>query len=312
MSQPCLPVSHKRKRKQDEDKNEEEDVTFDNLDGLDGVEYLSRVVKQASKLPEVFVANDSNYNSQTEQEGSSVKNRPVPIDGSAASLAYLVSHKVSLTPPPSKAYLPQNELWMQSTLDNFQKLRDYLENCKDQGIGGKMTERIPMPPMKERSGWHIFCVGRDEAMGNTGSYFGGEDDIEEVTDNKGEKNGDVPEWKQNIPSAGYDPDVKIVLQMDQVLVRRVLSHLCHYVSEGWSPATEKKCAWLYSLLAKLEKPVHRDDAASLYSLLKRLTQERASIGQDKRVQLARLNTLIVIVVKYFQQGDGKVLESPTS
>ena len=301
MSQPCLPIRRKRGN------NEVEKSGFDDLENIDGAEYLARVVKQAKTFPEFLVA--SKDNNETNEMPKILRDH-IPIEGSAASLSYLISGRASLTPPPTKDHLPKNQAWIEATINNFEKLQTYLENCKKEGIGGKKTDRIPFPQMKDRSGWHIFCVGKDDASGNVNSYFGGEDDDCDANndDTLFEDDADLPEWrKAGIPVDGHSPSVQLLCQMDQVLIRRVLSHLSHYVCEGWSPLTPQRSSWIYALLARLEKPVHRDDAAVLFGLLKVLTLARSKVNADDRDGLSRLNTLIVLIGIYYEQGGGVVM-----
>ncbi len=290
--QPCLQVPRRRKR-QDED----EKVDFNNMDieSMDANEYLSAVVQEASALPDVFVAGGVSKAKPAEQHYKD----HVPIDGSAASLSYLTSKQTAVVPPPTAQHAPPNQEWVDMTLTNFSELRSYLDRCHEQGVGGKGTKRMPVPSLRDRSGWHVFCVGLDEARGNTGCYF----DEDEQSDN--EKNEDeCPELRNNLPQEGYIPSVQLLLQMDQVMVRRVLSHLVHYVQDGWSAGSKQRSAWLYALLARLDRPIHRDDAATLYGLLKDMTLTRANlkVSQDNQEELARLNTLIAIIGLYFEQG----------
>ena len=64
-------------------------------------------------------------------------------------------------------------------------------------------------------------------------------------------------------------------------------------------------AWIYDLLARLEKPIHRDDAAMLFGLLKALTRSRSKqIQPDEKKNLAKLNVLILLIGVYFEQGGG--------
>lgn len=288
--QPCLPVPRRRKR-QDED----EKVDFNNIESMDANEYLSAVVQEASALPDFFVA-DADTAEPVQQED--YKDH-VPIDGSAASLSYLTSKYTEIVPPPTAQHAPPSQEWVDMTLTNFSELRSYLDHCHEQGVGGKGTERTPVPPLRDRSGWHVFCVGGDEARGNTGCYF---EEDEESDDEKNEV--ECPAWRNDLPQEGYIPSVRLLLQMDQVMIRRVLSHLVHYVQEGWSAGSSQRSAWLYALLARLDRPIHRDDAATLYGLLKDMTLTRANlkVSQDDQEELARLNTLIAIVGLYFEQG----------
>jgi survival of motor neuron protein-interacting protein 1 len=292
MSQPCLPVPRRRKRKNEQLSSEDDDVRFDRIQSMDAAEYLSRVVQQAKSMPNVCIAKNVN------DEPDNRAQEHVPIDGSAASLSYLTSGRTDLTAPPSVDHLPKDPVWIESTISSFENLRNYLETCKARGIGGKKTTRMAFPPMKERAGWHRFCVGKDEATGNTNSYFG--------DDYKDENNAvdEIPAWERYIPAQGHSPSVRIVLQMDQVLVRRVLSHLSHYICEGWSLLGSQRLAWIYALLARLEKPIHRDDAVTLFALLKVLTRARSRMKMDERNTLGGLNVLIVLIGVYFEQGGG--------
>jgi gem associated protein 2 len=334
MSEPCLPVvSRPKKRawngdadyvskeidtagKLQEDPSEEEG--FEDIETIDASEYLSRVVSQAKKLPEFFVArshaddgDDGMTSNVAKRDDIPANHRHfVPIDGSAASLSYLLSGRASLTRPPTVEYLPQSpKEWTETTLSNFERLRIYLESCRENGVGGKLTERVAFPPMKDRAGWHLFCVGEEEATGNTDSYFG--DDYDKPTNFKSRQNQNgpsdgettVPEWRREIPAEGHPASVKVISQMDQVLVRQILTHLCHYVGQGWK-LTAQRTLWIYALLARLEKPVHRDEASTLFGLLKVLTMARSklNLSVEGRVELSRLNLLIVLVGVYFEQG----------
>ena len=339
MSQPCLATSNRRKRHEflnDDEKSQQQNNTkkkkdgfdVDDIESMDANDYLIRVKLESKGIPDIVVAtsNQSSNNEKvdtqndtTSRESSVSQSYHVPIDGSAASVLYLLSRHASLTPPPSLQHLPLtidvNE-WTKSIILNFESLRGYLERCKAQGVGGKQTNRIPLPTMKDRASWHIFCVGIDEASGNTEGYYGEEYDREGDNEQKQDKKIEQyslleeeeqqPPWRINLPTDGYEPKVRLLLQMDQVMIRRVLSHLTHYVHLGWSIRTGRRAEWIYALLARLEKPVHRDDAAVLFSLLKDLTLARSKIDLNRkdanRKDLAKLNALIVLIGVYFEQG----------
>lgn len=290
MQQACLPVPRRRKRD-----DGDEIVSFDNIESMDAMEYMAAVIQQANAIPDVLVSTVSSAPPQRREEF-------IPIDGSAASLQYLVSTSIVVA-PPSQRHGPPSRQWVDGTLSNFSEVRGYLEQCDLEGVGGKETDREPFPPMKDSSGWHEFCVGADEARGNPGSYF---DDDGGQSDDGGEEEEEEeePEWRKGIPVNGHEPTVRIILQMDQVMTRRVLAHLADFVGEGWSPCTSQRTAWLYALLARLEIPLHRDDAAMLFGLLKLLTKARSDTHAESKDNLAKLNTLIAIVGLYFEQGGG--------
>lgn len=335
MSQPCLPTSNPRRRKRDEPSSSSNEgnrgddtnnknglvVTFDEIESMDASDYLARVIKQAKGMPDIFVADTKpkkttgDESTTTPSQQKPQDNTHVPIDGSAASLSYLLSGRSSLTPPPSANHLPKAadpKTWIESVIANYERLRGYLERSKAEGFGGKETNRVPLPTMKDRPSWHVFCVGVDDASGNSGAYFAndyGEDDNREESKEQQGGNGDLPPWRKNLPMDGYVPTVPLLLQMDQVMIRRVLSHLCHYVHLGWSvvAGNGRRGEWIYALLSRLEKPVHRDDAAVLFGLLRDLTLARSKIdfssnGEGDRKKVAKLNVLIVLIGVYFEQG----------
>ena len=337
-SQPCLPVSgsnsnHRKRRKLSEKEFDTNNNTskhishpplsFNDLQSLTADEYLSRVVGEARRLPEVSVATPRRPPTHTRQHSSAL--RPPPIDGCAAALSYLTSGHAALTPAPSDQYLPAHpRAWVDTVLDNFARLRGYLERCHDEGgLGRKVLDsesngrgscaaaynRLPVPPLKDRAGWHVFCVGVDDAQGNEGSYFDPRenDALESPCGGEQERPLPPPAWRACLPEHGYQPEVSLLLQLDQVAVRKVLRHLSYYVEEGWSPAAHRRAAWLYALLARLEVPLHRDDAGAVRALLRRLLAVRSGRdwnpdAVDARASLGRLNALIAVTGVYFEQG----------
>ncbi|KAI2511290.1 hypothetical protein MHU86_3072 [Fragilaria crotonensis] len=311
MNQPCLPVPRRRKRTDDG----EVEVSFDNIESMDAMEYMAAVMQQASAMPEIFIAQQSTGTSTTieptARSSTSIvhdqqRRDHVPIEGSAASIQYLISDRTAVVPPPTALHLPSwnCRAWVDGTLANFSNLRLYLEHCRREGVGGKLTERIPVPSMKDRSGWHVFCLGHDEARGNVGSYFEDKDDDDDM-EKMEMVDSDRESWWNNVPPNGHEPSVDIVLQMDQVMVRRVLAYMAHYAQQGWAVSVQRT-AWLYALLSRLERPIHRDDAATLFGLLKHVTQLRSKVlnPESQREELARYNVLICILGLYFEQGGG--------
>jgi gem associated protein 2 len=348
-------------------RNSPENEGFGDIGDIDAAEYLRRVARESSRYPIEWDCHSANIVGQKKHSADSYilqqqhtercleRKANTPSIGSAASMQYLSSHHAAVLPPPSCHHLPGGSAsstaakdiqdWVNVTMDNFVRLRAYLDQGHDIGIGGKDTARRPLPPMKDRSSWLIFCVGNQEAQGNINSYY--DDDFEpnskcpssdkdsdiEDSDDNGEgvddrvdkeedafersdrESGKATEsndaspgndlWRTDLPPAGFPPTTTLLLQMDQVMIRRVLSHLTYYVCEGWS-VTESCAQWLYGLLARLERPVHRDDAVVLYALLKRLTLLRKQWQHPTgdRALLARFNVLIVIVGIYFEQGGG--------
>jgi gem associated protein 2 len=324
MSKPCLAFERKRQIP------ETEVICFDDIGNLDAETYLSRVAAEASRLPEILQADEVDSSSMVVVAARRASSRDTIVTtGSAASAFYLVSHRTALYPPPSVDHLPKfPKQWRTTTLTNFVKLRSFLE------ASIKPTSRLPVPAMKDRGGWHVFCVGIDAASGNSGGYFADDGDSSSSSSSEeGEKDDDdeeedkstaaaaaaIPasnallEWKKSLPTDGYAPIAPLLLQMDQVMIRAVLHHLVYFLTEGFR-LSDQHAVWIYSLLARLEKPIHRDEAVMLYALLKRLTTIRKSYTSSAAEkdsgseELAASNLLIVILVVYFEQGDSSALD----
>jgi survival of motor neuron protein-interacting protein 1 len=224
--------------------------------------------------------------------------------------------------------------WVDAILADFTALRGYLQKC-DTHWGKARKFSYALPALKERAAWHTFMVGAAEAEGNVGQYFATSDDSDsdsfesmaKMTSGKQRKESDDDttacgenmretqdsnSWRLHLPSAGYAPDTTLLLQMDQVMIRQLLTHLAHYSREGWH-MTRQRGAWCYALLARLETPIHREQAVVFYNWLKALTAQRAKQDQDTKNQvrrttiahcLASLNTVIAILGIFFEQGGG--------
>jgi survival of motor neuron protein-interacting protein 1 len=120
------------------------------------------------------------------------------------------------------------------------------------------------------------------------------------TDEEEEENSVGSQVSENpVPTEGFDPNTKLISQFDDILVRRVLSHHLHYIKEGYEISFNRG-RWLYGLLARLQKPLHREEASLLIDLLRELCMIRKrSNGGDESLKM--LNTLIVIIGIYFEQ-----------
>jgi hypothetical protein len=101
---------------------------------MGATEYMSRVVHQANKLPEFFVASGTTTSSiaATGRQDSIFPDkyrRFVPINGSSASLSYLFPSRASLTRPPSKEHVPHhpNE-WTKTSLADFERTLNLVES----------------------------------------------------------------------------------------------------------------------------------------------------------------------------------------
>mmetsp|Transcript_12465 Transcript_12465/g.25524 ORF Transcript_12465/g.25524 Transcript_12465/m.25524 type:complete len:480 (+) Transcript_12465:314-1753(+) len=251
---------------------------------------------------------------------------------------------------------------------------------REQNGSGFRNRKIAVPRMKDRASWHVFCLGEHEAHGNIGGFFedydvesdsdqdgnsdenivggDGEGRIKENFDsshrcesNVGDESAEVANDGEGIasektydarlvPQNGYEPTTSLLLQLDQVLTRALFHHHVHYFCEWKFPLTRQRVSWVYALLARLEKPWHRDECCAVRRVLRECCSRRweliipitvtskstemlsnddkqKSVGADKDKtdykenieRLASLNTLIAICGIYFEQsafpgGDG--------
>jgi survival of motor neuron protein-interacting protein 1 len=246
--------------------------------------------------------------------------------------------------------------WISSTISNFSELRSQLEKAQSQM--NQQQRKIAVPRMKDRAAWHVFCLGKEEARGNIGGFFEDSDDEEEKEDTL-ENDFDIEVTKQEtsledtvnggktqqqgykseynphlVPPNGYPPTLSLLLQFDQVLTRFLFHHHIHFFCEWESPLTRNRAAWIYALLARMEKPWHREECSAVRRLLRECCARRweltlpdvdckpeynndsivalpmdvATPASDRDGELktwellAMLNTIIAVTGLYYEQG----------
>lgn len=321
-------------------------------------------------------SDDNNNDASTGNNNiaAAAERKEDPIDGSAATLQILLSKQMDIMPPPSNLHIPpacnaatfhinnhsltenvDNEIqnndtttnqntscsnWVSTTISSFSKLRSYLETQdaiqKQSNIDTQSIRKVAVPKMKDRTGWHVFCLGREEAFGNQGGYFeeidseNEEESQDESNNYKGDCGDDVVEpdndsaekerhiltyTPDNVPSDGHKPTSSLLLQIDQVLTRVLFHHHVHFLCEWKFPLTHQRAAWMYALLARMDKPWHRDECCAVRKVLRECCSRRWDLtlpqeGDDRSLeknerkweQLALLNTLIAITGIYYEQG----------
>ena len=364
MSQPCLPFREQKRRrpKGSDDVVEVNDLgckvvqtgvtEIEDLAEMDAMDYLAAVREEACKIPDVCVAPTPTPNSA---EGgifddpdedctpkSISKSHPsgfLPIDGSAASIQYMMSTRTRLAGPTCAGQLPASpDQWTDALLKDFTQLRHYMEQC---AVAKLDNERVPVPALKDGAGWNEFCVGTLEAEGNVDGYFDDKDEDEDKDDSEDQQpimndmlecnesavNGssnpdddsDEPEWRrfhrtaqtphldrsETLNLLPIAPTVPLLLQMDQVMTRRVLSHMVTFVADDAYPITRQRGLWIYALLARLEGPLHSNEEAMLTQLLRHCCQVRSETTSATNSYLPMINAIIAIVSIFFEQSRGR-------
>jgi Survival motor neuron (SMN) interacting protein 1 (SIP1). len=259
-------------------------VEIVSLESMDAMEYLAFVRHQAMELPDIFVSKISLENSvQSNDSKSSTSAAQPPIDGSAAARDYLCSNRLDIIPPPSSFHVPPIRIlnnWAEQTLSNFSSLRTYLQACRGEFKKClRLEDKLPVPPSKDLYAWHIFCLGdeirndMEHKMIHVQIMNNGLNDGDE---NLSAAEVDVLLSPYSIPQGGHEPTTRLMCQFDQIIIRKLISHHTRYVAAGCI-VTVKRMQWIYAILARLDKPLHRDEASVLMELLRELCRVRSKI-----------------------------------
>lgn len=130
---------------------------------------------------------------------------------------------------------------------------------------------------------------------------------EDIAINKAIANASVcPAWEG---ATDVIPTTSLLLQFDQVMTQKILGYHVEWLTTRQLSSSRGK--WLYSLLAKLEKPLHQDISALMRQLYRRCSILRYDLTNNNNNnnkltfddQLAVLNLLISITGSYFGQGE---------
>ncbi|KAK1947165.1 Maspardin [Phytophthora citrophthora] len=108
--------------------------------------------------------------------------------------------------------------------------------------------------------------------------------------------------KPGTDTSATPPHLRLLLQFDQVLTRRLLEyHAAWLSSEDMGQVSRARAVWIYALLARLDKPVHANVAATIRQILRCCWTLRCELEAPSEIQLKSLNILIVIAGDFFGQ-----------
>lgn len=231
-------------------------------------EYLWRVRIEAEGIPDVVVSDVDPRQFDAKQTA----NMP-----SIPSFADTVDEML----------LP-SEQWKSTLLADFAELRQLIarwqalgppdaepQDLSDNDAVFQMTSpsnvtslRTDVPRMSDGDGWKAFFFGKPDTQ-----------------------------------AVGTPPHLRLLLQFDQVLTRRLLEYHTDWL-EDESALSRARGVWVYALLARLDKPVHAGVAATIRQLLRRcwlLRSELPCADADASQELKSLNVLICITGDFFGQ-----------
>ncbi|CAI5714874.1 unnamed protein product [Hyaloperonospora brassicae] len=171
--------------------------------------------------------------------------------------------------------LPDEE-WTRNLLADFAELRQLIARWEcvgpppaeahGAGDGANERARTKVPKMSDEDGWALF-------------FFG----------------------KPGFETSATPPHLRLLLQFDQVLTRKLLDYHAAWLSEEATSLSRARAVWMYALMARLDKPVHAGVAATIRQILRRCWILRCELEMPSGVQLKSLNVLIVIAGHFFGQ-----------
>jgi Survival motor neuron (SMN) interacting protein 1 (SIP1) len=283
---------------------------------------------------------------------SSHNKQSLPAGSIAQSIQYLCSTQRQLIPPPTHQHTPRDmHAFKTCVLTSFVNLRNYLDDLYLQGVSGKqdVSRRRAVPPLKDYDAWtrlvhgqgsddieatsadvtesskdriyaaHIHTADKtaEHSDSVTNTIQSPRDDVVEAKndntiDESVSQSTDDTTKKQAAQVSSKDPTTSFLLQMDQVMVRKLLYHVLQSTKEAvhapedtnvptktlettttdHQGSTEWPFLWTFALLSRLEKPLHRDDEALLRQLLHLLTVRRSQLQLHKREDSSHLQAVI--------------------
>lgn len=224
----------------------------------------------------------------------------------------------AIDPCPSAEFEPTIE-WESSLLYSFSELRSTLEKYS---TNVKSRERlVTVPQLKDARSWMLFCLGEvmDEALNEEDDPdHSNHEELEEVDDGyevddeiDPDDNPDVVPVHESTGSVwsgplNVTPTTSLLLQFDQVMTQRLLGYHINWLSSR--SLDNPRAQWIYALLARIEKPIHRDLECEIRQLYRRCCRLRVELWNSTQSntnveEIAQVNTLIVITGIYFGQGE---------
>jgi survival of motor neuron protein-interacting protein 1 len=261
-----------------------------------GEDYLRRVRWEARRCPNVVVSaiDPRKYDNRQTQFAA----LPPPC------------------PPPPLGMAPQPQ-WETKFLAQFSELRQTLNH---QFTKPKPALNFNLPHHNDVRGWYLLCFGAKEKEREREEK---EKELrQKKQQNQQQKEGEVTAMETDSPTENAEeeqlemyniskvtaigqqaipPLMSIVTHLDQVTVMALVTH--HITWLETRTMTQHRAQWIYALLARLEKPLDPDIAASLRSLLRRAAVLRSKLTDPKDPMLPVYNILITIVAKYFNQQE---------
>jgi len=251
---------------------------------VDGADYLRRVIKERKRCPDTVTASVPVTAPESRKESSSRGGN-------------IARKRSKLAPPTGCCPAPA---WQRQQVADFSTVRQKLAQHTSllKSGGGIAAHNVKTPDKKKEGEWCRFCLGSKIW-----------EKVKETREESSETEEDS--CKSEERTEGHDPLVDVIATLPYHVVETVLEyHVTWLRAVGW---TRQFGPWLYSLLARLEKPLTPDMGSLIRDLALLCAEERGKIfsesSKDNEVEnvpnhdLAALNLFVCLVAKYFDQGD---------
>ncbi|RZF46759.1 hypothetical protein LSTR_LSTR002622 [Laodelphax striatellus] len=230
---------------------------------MDGIEYLRRVQYESRSYPVVCVAPPDK------------QFRSIRIDDCAGPSYLPPNQKVASC---DKSFLPTID-WQNQQVADFSDVRHIIairRECEKEE-GRCIYDGKVLPEKYSEEAWFKICV-RDP-------------------------NAPEPTPSDGIKQKTYlEPSVSVLLELSQDFLSSLLEFFVEWITKK---KTSVLCLgkWIYSILACLEIPLLPEMCASLRELSRLAAVERAQLQVDKNNNAKKLNLIICLVGRYFNQLD---------
>jgi len=268
---------------------------------MDGMAYLKQVIKERKRIADTVVADID----------------PGKISKPSTDLFAGAGRSKPLVAPE---YTPSIR-WQNQQVSEFSDARLKVTRHKSLlASKGEKEKPLKLPDKENEMLWCLFCYGKSvwNLISESKASRSSNEDPEEAK---------ILKSVVDSSETGNPPSLRVIMSMPVHVVERVLEYQISWLSvTGWRA---EYGSWFYSLLCRVEKPLHPDLGSVLRDLVLHCSQERAKLveksakidkakfatvkngesakdDQDELPfdkEIAAFNLFICLVAKYFDQGD---------
>lgn len=260
-------------------------------------EYLRRVRWEAAGLPAVMRAPGLDPQRFEQLRSNDYLQRASGYEGGDSSSGSC----------PTPSWAVPDPAWVRSFLKDFAALRQQLQRVVEEQAAE--LSRAGLPPISNVAAWDCIC-GLAPASPGASPSAGLDGALTRMTLH--DPPGPPPSWQGSLQG----PQINMVLTLDQVSVRAMLQRIVSrlpgpsadsprssHSSESQSALSFPVAQCIFALCARLEKPIHADEAWAMRRVVRSCRALRAGLGGGHDPQLPLLNTLIAIAGAYFGQDE---------